>query len=684
MSKATLWDVFDAAMGTAELVTGEIAKYKIEQDEAELRKFELEQKKKMADFDLQLQNRTDFDNFESDYNSFMDQQQKNLMSRIKTNYGKQRATEWFDNLRVDGQIQIDKLETDLRKNHVLQTNMDIIKEYQTVYQGQELYNKGKEVYDNLYQGQNVNQGQYHDLMDNLALEVVNQRINTIVDQAGENCQTLDQMKKYVEDNLNFSDFNFRIYNPTGKGFDIDNTGALSLPAYKEKAKELVTQLYNTKKKELQKVNYEYIERELGDIYPLLNTDLTKAKEKIVQAQQYLSDNKNNFEASQYESQSKKLNSLFEDLTKGDIKSVGTTITMEKLSQSLKADDIQGYIEAFKSGQANGYDIRSKVVNEFFEKYGTGDKETWIGNNLSLCGKVIDLLGNNLPTQAKGVVEQAEKLANNLPKEMKDQAAFIKNDLASFAVDVCLETQWDDNVNVQDVLNRVNQRYNALLLKTSEQLAKTEIVNDKDVINEKKFAQMLKLTTGDNADEFVFTDTRGVENWLPGGKQAIQKKGGIQDAGITLLSRITGVDADNIKPSFKVTENGLDVTSEIQYKIGKDTYELKPTDNNKVDLYINEKYKGNAFKFKENELKAKREELTKEATNAKENFAEKTNKTIDSFKEMPFDKGLLGVKDIEWKYYTEDQKKQTLRNLKMNQPEKFDKYIEKYKTQLGLQ
>ena len=41
MSKATLWDVFDAAMGTAELVTGEIAKYKIEQDEAELRKFEL-------------------------------------------------------------------------------------------------------------------------------------------------------------------------------------------------------------------------------------------------------------------------------------------------------------------------------------------------------------------------------------------------------------------------------------------------------------------------------------------------------------------------------------------------------------------------------------------------------------------------------------------------------------------
>jgi multidrug resistance efflux pump len=127
MSKATLWDVFDAAMGTAELVTGEIAKYKIEQDEAELRKFELEQKKKMADFDLQLQNRTDFDNFESDYNRFMDQQQKNLMSRIKTNYGQQRATEWFDNLRVDGQIQIDKLETDLRKNNVLQTNMDIIK-----------------------------------------------------------------------------------------------------------------------------------------------------------------------------------------------------------------------------------------------------------------------------------------------------------------------------------------------------------------------------------------------------------------------------------------------------------------------------------------------------------------------------------------------------------------------------
>jgi hypothetical protein len=684
MSKATLWDVFESAMGTAQLITGDIAKYRIEQDKAELRKFELEQKKKMADFELNLQADSNFDKYNEKYNTFMDEQQKDLMSRIKTNYGKQKATEWFDSVRTNGQIQVDQIETKLRKNHIIQMNMDTIKEYQTVYQGQELYNKCKGAYDSLYQEQNINESQYHDLMDNLALDVVNQRINSIVDQAGDNCQTLDQMKKYVEDNLNFSDFNFRIYNPTGKGFDIDNTGALSLPAYKEKAKELATQLYNTKKKELQKVNYNYVQKELGDIYNLLETDLISAKRKVNEAKNYLTKNANNFDESQYKTLSKEINNLFEDLNKGDIKSAGTTITMEKLSQSLKADDIQGYIEAFKSGQANGYDIRSKVVNEFFEKYGTGDKETWIGNNLSLCGKVIDLLGNNLPTQAKGVVEQAEKLANNLPKEMKDQAAFIKNDLASFAVDVCLETQWDDNVNVQDVLKRVNQRYNALLLKTSEQLAKTEIVNDKDVINEKKFAQMLKLTTGDNADEFVFTDTRGVENWLPGGKQAIQKEGGIQDAGTTLLNRITGVDAGNIKPSFKVTENGLDVTSEIQYKIGKDTYELKPTDNNKVDLYINGEYKGNAFKFKENELKAKRKELTKEATNAKENFAEETNKTIDSFKEMPFDKGLLGVKDIDWKYYTEDQKKQILRDLKMNQPKKFDKYIEKYKTQLGLQ
>jgi hypothetical protein len=684
MSKATLYDVFEAALKTTSLISGDIAKYRIEQDEAELRKFELEQKKKMADFELNLQADSNFDKYNEKYNTFMDEQQKDLMSRIKTNYGKQKATEWFDSVRTNGQIQVDQIETKLRKNHIIQMNMDTIKEYQTVYQGQELYNKCKGAYDSLYQEQNINESQYHDLMDNLALDVVNQRINSIVDQAGDNCQTLDQMKKYVEDNLSFSDFNFRIYNPTGKGFDIDNTGALSLPAYKEKAKELATQLYNTKKKELQKVNYEYIERELGDIYPLLNTDLTKAKEKIVQAQQYLSDNKNNFEASQYESQSKKLNSLYEDLNKGDIKSAGTTITIEKLAQDLKANDIANYIADFQRGKANGYDIRNYVVNEFFEKLGTGDKAKWVEDNYSLCDKVIDLLGNNLPEKAQGVVKQAESLASKLPKEMKDQAAFIKKDLASFAVDVCLETKWDDNVNVQDVLNRVNQRYNALLLKTSEQLAKTEIVNNKDVINEKKFAQMLKLTTGDNAEEFVFTDTRGVENWLPGGKQAIQKEGGIQDAGTTLLSRITGVDAGNIKPSFKVTENGLDVTSEIQYKIGKDTYELKPTDNNKVDLYINGKYKGNAFKFKENELKAKREELTKEATNAKENFAEETNKTIDSFKEMPFDKGLLGVKDIDWKYYTEDQKKQILRDLKMNQPEKFDKYIEKYKTQLGLQ
>lgn len=685
MGKATLYDVFESALKTTSLISGDIAKYRIEQDEAELRRFELEQKKKMADFELELQARSDFDNFNKDYNTFMDKQQKDLMARIKTNYGQQKAQQWFDEIRVNEEIQLDKYETELRKNHVIQTNLDVIKQYKTVYQGQELYSRGKEVFDSLYQTQSVNQSQYHELMDNLALEVINQRVNTIVDQAGENCQTLDQMLKFVESNLNFNDLNLKIYEPTGGGFDVDNSGALNLPSYKEKAKELATQLYNTKKKELQKKNYDYIERELGDIYSLLNTDLNKAEEKILQAQQYLTKNANNFEASQYESQSKKINSLFDDIKKGDTKSAGTTITMEKLAQSLKANDIEGYIEAFKSGQANGYDVRSKVIDDFFEKYGTGNKAQWIEDNISLCGKVIDLLGDNLPEQAKGVVEQAEKLANNLPKEMKDQAAFIKNDLASFAVDVCLETTWDSNVNTQALLDRVNKRYNALLLKTSEQIANTEIINNKDVINEKKFAQMLKLTTGENADELIFTNTRGVETWLPGGKQAIQKEGGIQDAGTTLLSRITGADIGDIRPSFKVTENGLDVTSEIQYKIGSDTYELKPTDNNKVDLYINGENKGNAFKFKENELKAKREELTKQATQEKEKFVTEENKKIDSFKTMPFDKEFLGksMTKVVWDNKPEEEKKQILRDLRMNQKEKFDRYVEKYKTQLGL-
>lgn len=687
MSKATLWDVFDAAMGTAELVTGEIAKYKIEQDEAEIRKFELEQKQKMANFDIELQGKTDFDNFDKYYNEFMDKQEKDLMSRIKTNAGHQAAKQWFDTQRVNNQIQVDKIETSLRKNHILLTNEDSARMNKEIYQGMELYNRDKAIYDTEFKNGLINEAQYHAKMDQVGKTVLDQRLNNIVDEAANNCESLDQMIEYVDKNFNFDDLDFKIFNPVGDGMDVDNKGTFDLASYKERGKELVTGLWNTKVKRIQDSNYSFITEEISNMYGEIETNPQGVLNKIGQCFQYMNDNPGNkFDTNDRLKLSKELDSLRKKLEKGDTAGAGTSVAKLKLGSDLKAGDIASFIADYKAGIASGYDVRNLVVDSMFKEaksFGyTGSKSDWVKDNLSTNQKIIELLQDSIPDRAKGLSTAAENLCKSSQfKELKESdptlAGQIEEDLANFAVDLALETKWDGEVNVADLTKRLETRYNSLLLKTSQSIA------DKNIKSQKDLAQQLKLTTGEAGEEFVYTDKNGIQVWLPGGKQAIQKEGGIQETGANLISEITGVSVDNIIPSFKTTKGGNDISSEIQYRVGSDIYELKPTENGKeVDVYKNGERLGNAYTYKQEHLDQEQEKAKDSTRDLKAKQVVDFETQIQSFKSFPYDKS-LGVKEEYWNDFDDEQKLQQLRALYKKDKKQYEAYVEKHKTELGL-
>lgn len=685
MSKATLWDVFDAAMGTAELVTGEIAKYKIEQDEAEIRKFELEQKQKMANFDIELQGKTDFDNFDRYYNEFMDKQEKDLMSRIKTNAGQKAAKQWFDTQRVDNQIQVDKIETSLRKNHILLTNEDTARMNKEIYQGMELYNRDKAIYDTEFKNGLINEAQYHAKMDQVGKTVLDQRLNNIVDEAANNCESLDQMIEYVDKNFNFDDLDFKIFNPVGDGMDVDNKGAFDLASYKDRGKELVTGLWNTKVKRIQDSNYSFITEEISNMYGEIETNPQGVLNKIGQCFQYMNDNLGNkFDTNDRLKLSKELDSLRKKLEKGDTAEAGTSVAKLKLGSDLKAGDIASFIADYKAGIASGYDVRNLVVDSMFKEaksFGyTGSKSDWVKDNLSTNQKIIELLQDSIPDRAKGLSTAAENLCKSSQfKELKESdptlAGQIEEDLANFAVDLALETKWDGDVNVADLTKRLETRYNSLLLKTSQSIA------DKNIKSQKDLAQQLKLTTGEAGEDFVYTDKNGVQVWLPGGKQAIQKKGGIQETGANLISKITGVSVDNI--SFKTTKGGNDISSEILYRVGSDIYELKPTENGKeVDVYKNGERLGNAYTYKQEHLDQEQEKAKDSTRDLKAKQVVDFETQIQSFKSFPYDKS-LGVKEEYWNDFDDEQKLQQLRALYKKDKKQYEAYVEKHRTELGL-
>lgn len=684
MSKATLWDVFDAAMGTAQLITGDIAKYKIEQDEAELRRFEIEQKKKMADFNLELQGKTDFDNFDKKYNEFMDKQEKDLMSRIKTNAGSKVAKEWFDNQRVNNQIQVDKIETSLRKNHIIATNLDSMKQNESLYQGQELYDRNKEIADSMYQDNMVDVFQYHDMINNLGNTVLDQRMNNIVDEAAGNCETLDQMYNYIDTNLNFNDLKLTKYSASGDGSDVDNSGVLDMTGYKDKAKELATGIWNTKVKRIQDSNANYIREEIAGMLGEIESNPQGVLTKIGQCFQYMNNNPGNkFNAKERQSLANDLDDLRKRLQKGDTKGAGTAVASMTLKKDLKAGDIDSFIADYKAGVASGYDVRNLVIDNMFKEakaFGgfTGSKTDFVNENLSLNQKIIELLQDNIPDRAKGLSTAAENLCKSqqfkeFAKENSVLAGQIEEDLANFAVDLALETKWDGDVNTDELTKRLETRYNSLLLKTSKTIADTNI---KD---EKIHAQMLNLTTGEAGEEFVFTDKNGVQVWMPGGKQAIQKEGGLQQTGQNLISKIAGVSVENVNPSFKTTKGGNDISSEIQYRVGSDIYELKPSENGKkVDVYKNGENLGNAYDYNVKKDKAERKELNKE----KQEYIEKKYAPYEELALTLPTKDLVGDSALsanQWRKLDLNGKVKYLEALKQSKPEEYKKYMDKQKS-----
>lgn len=691
MSKATLWDVFDAAMGTAELVTGEIAKYKIEQDEAELRKFELEQKQKMANFDIELQGKTDFDNFDRYYNEFMDKQEKDLMSRIKTNAGQKAAKQWFDTQRVDNRITVNNVEVALRKNHILNTIEDTAKINNNMYQGMDLYNKNTELYTKAFQDNLINEDQYHNLIDNLGASIVEQRLNSVIDEAAKNCEDLDQMLGYVDSNFNLNDLNLKIYNPVGNGLHVDNKGVFDVAYYKEKGKERATALWNTNVKKIQDDNYSLINGEYCNLLnQIINKDFVGIEEKITECLQYMNNNPGNkFNLKQREELLKKFNSLQAQLGKGNTSSAGTSVAYDKLANDLKERDIEAYITDYQKARASGYTIRAKIMEDWYknaqENGYQGSKSDFYSENESLSHKVIELLAKktNMPTKAITFCEAAEGFntkLNELAKAGKIDSSQVKefsSDLANFAIDIALDTVWDENVNTEELIKQIDRRFNALTLKTARAYSDA-------IKNEKQHAKALAETIGEMGEDMVFTDQYGVQTWIPGSKQAIEQTGGLRETGANLIQKIAGVPLEQVQPSYKTTKGGSDMSSEIQYRVGSDIYELKPSKNGKkVDVYKNGENLGNAYDYNIDVVKAARKGLAIRNSKLKDEFISEENKKIDSFVSMPADKGLLGINSLQWNFMTADEKKQIIRDLRQTNIDKYNQYIEKYKNELGL-
>lgn len=676
MSKATLWDVFESAMGTAQLITGDIAKYKIEQDEAEIRRFEIEQKKKMADFELELQADSQFDKYNEKYNTFMDEQQKDLMSRIKTNYGQQKATEWFDAVRTNGQIQVDQIETKLRKNHILATDMDTMNQNKEIYQGQELYDKNKEILDNWYQNQLVDTFQYHEYMKQLGNTVLEQRMYNIVDEAASNCQDLDQMHNYIDTNLNFNDLKMTKYSASGEGSEVDNTGVLNMSGYKEKAKDLATGIWNTKVKQIQDSNANYIREEIAGMLGEIESNPQGVLTKIGQCFQYMNNNPGNkFNAKERQSLANDLDDLRKRLQKGDTKGAGTAVASMTLKKDLKANDISKFIAHYQAGLASGYDIRSLVVENMFrdaQQFGyKGSKKDFVNENLSLNHQILDILSDNMPEQAILLGTQAESMCKTpefkeIEKTDPTLAATLKGDLANFAVDLALNTKWDSNVDMTQLTGHLKNRYNAILLKTSSAYANA-------IKNEKEHAKALLETTGTLGEDIVYTNKYGVQVWVPGAKQNIEQEGGIRQTGQNLIAEIAGVNLEQVQPSYKVTQGGNDVSSEIQYKVGSDTYELRPSENGKkVDVYKNGKNLGNAYNYNINKVEQQSEAIT-DAQNAKLDEWIRLDFPSDLKKES-----LKGITVHDWRQMDPLIKIEFIESLKTSNPYYYDMYAQKNK------
>jgi hypothetical protein len=568
MGQHTLADALMAVFQTTN--TGIDIAYQVNMEKAksELQKCDLEMKEAYNEYLVNINGRSDFENFQNDWDEKKTETYNDIMSKLSSPYAKKVAANQFNQMDLEQKYAIQSVVTKRKADVTLTDNANYRNAIvaSTAYTGDEkrqiMQDSRRSEYESgLTTYQDYDLGLRKDGASLAYTELA--KIGRNFMQQGDLAGALDSVDK--------SEFKYLL--PDGKEMPID--------AIKQQVKMDLQNEWDTVTEKKQAAKASELSEDLAQC--LATGDLNYARQGMAKILKWTGDNLSEVKRTEF---SEKFSSLLDP--KSDKGAAHSKILQDMLQFNMqktlnlvfqgeknKNDPNAGYINA-----KTGFEALTAIGTKLLEDAGGGDPaslelfEKLKGDFYSEFEKMIPSNSPAIASKVSQIKDQAKTLAAKAmgfsdEKELDKKATTEQREAYSNALSYLDGRVWDAmmsmnmaTVKPEDFDKVVN---NILVASFSKQLEIIKKYPDqptnfvrKGLESSDNVAARYIGAVNDNPD-LAYVDTKGHEQWLPGVKEGTEE---FRKWGIDSISAATGIPAKEISGAPELKDGGRDIDASM--------------------------------------------------------------------------------------------------------------------------
>lgn len=615
-----------------------------------------------------LEQRNDYENYETYAKQFLTKQKNALQKNIKNNYTAELYSQLFTTAEnsLNNTIQAARMQKEYEA--IGTQNASAIALNNNTLSGQNAIDANNSIINSEYANGMRNSGYTKAALlqdgTNNALKEVYSNASNVMETVFNNGGDFSDVQKYIDDFVNNSKYSIKMLSdayasPEGMKYAQEHgEGYIEIgnEIDKKKIKENVTEGL---KKQWEVQIKARQEKNMG----LVTEGYTKliempAEQRISYANAWLRKIDTDMSGNNLSySQRKQAVDMFKLFTNGDAATGSGSKDWEKVIDNVINTNMSAFIDMVKKGTFTSYDAKgsfeANVLKEL-QRYVPDATMFDLKFNFPKVNDFLEVLQKELPPSVKSIVSDAERMITEVAKDLKlDNTNELKEGVASVLWDMIYATQITDDKALEEVKNSITKSINGMYGKKLD-IIRPNFKNGNMDLEEgvfgtdKKLAEFLNKieTEGEN---FVYTDEyNNVRTSVFANGDEVLKRG--ETLQKEYLQKELGLDPGQLLSSYETEEDisKRDIKALQIFRTTDGTqYKVRSADGKNIQIYTSKDGKN------WNPVETKKEA---DARSKAERKADIKNQALSVAEKLDAKKiREAGITDIEWQKHVNDPK-----------------------------
>lgn len=602
MAGATLLDAFNAAAGFTTQAANYMDSQLREKARNDLTTMQLNFEKDSNDFLMNLSQRGDYDNFQKDTDTFLNNYRNKLQKESANAYTARLADQMLGSARNDMQIKVAQSVSTSRRNDMTKQDADNLGLCKQIYSGQSCVDKQSEILDRGYADGRYSTQQYQTSIISEAYEAAKLDYKTAglkavaesIKSGGTKEDVLAAMDR-IESNITAKFIQSGTANietlDKGNARYVDATNLIDKEKAKNSAKQEVEAIWETEVVSMQKKN----ESSLSEIY---NSMLIPDANMYVIAKQGLrtvsSMGGNKLTSETRVKYTNYFNKILSDVAAGkDAKGSAIDNTLSTPSGA------EAFVKVLWSqGGKTGYETQraynDAALKEFRSYSSNPDAQMgdmYLDKKFAKTMNFMDALQNAYPEGAKGIMDSQKNLINALCKAKNEdnagEAEMIYSQELEYLWDSFNELKSADFTpeKLKEIKDKSTARINGLLgdtlnlVRINPETGKSKYEYGVFTSDERLMAKAIQQR---DSTDIAYTDENGKKRFLQGTQEGLKP---LENAEKNMVMQLSGVtDESDISAFNESTKSGDDINARNIYQTPDGSqYRFSSADGKKITV-----------------------------------------------------------------------------------------------------